>query len=81
MVGGALILKANGGFEGGWVVKGPDGTKQLTDTGTWSLSGNQLTIRGNTTGTVVRTVRVNGSKMEMHLAEFGNMTVTWTKAQ
>ena len=80
-VGGALILKADGGFEGGWVVKGPNGTKQITDAGTWSLNGNQLTIRGNTTGSVVRTIKVNGNKMEMHLAEFGNITVTWTRAQ
>ena len=81
MVGGALILKADGGFEGGWVVKGPNGTKQITDTGTWNLNGDKLTIRGKTTGSVVRTIKVNGSNMEMYLAEFGNMVVTWTRSK
>ena len=42
LIGGALILKADGGFEGGWVAKGPNGTKQITDSGTWSLNGAQV---------------------------------------
>ena len=73
---GVAILKADGSGEFAWVMKGSGGTSQVTDTGTWSLRGNQLTIRGDSSGTVVRTVAIDGDQIDMELAEFG-MTVTF----
>jgi hypothetical protein len=73
---GVAILKSDGTGEYAWVMKGPNGNSQTSDTGTWSLKGNKLTIRADENGTVVRTIALDGNQMDMELAEFG-MTVTF----
>jgi Lipocalin-like domain len=73
---GVAILNADGTGEYAWVMKGPQGNSQMSDTGTWTLKGNKLTIRATENGTVVRTVSLDGDQMDMTLDEFG-MTVTF----
>ena len=77
-VGGAAIFKENNGFEGAWVFADATGRRTVEDTGTYSVNGNQLTIRGEKTGTVVRRFQVRGDEARMELAEFG-LIVTFTR--
>lgn len=72
---------AAGGFEAAWVFKRPYGTNTITDTGVGSQSGDKRTIRGDTTGTVVRPVKVDGDGRQMVLADFGTATVTWSRVR
>lgn len=79
-VNGFATLKADGGFQGSWVFSNQFETNRMTDTGTWTLKGNKLTIRGDNTGTVVRNITMDGEKMDMELAEFGT-GCTWTRVK
>ena len=72
-VGGAAILKENGGFEGAWVFSDGNGKRTVEDTGTWSVNGNKLTIKCDKTGTVVRQFELRGDAMKMEIAEMGGV--------
>ncbi len=77
-VGGAAIFKEDGGFEGAWVFSDAAGKRTVEDTGTWSVAGNRLTIKGDTTGTVVRKFERKGDTIKMEIEEMG-LIVTFTR--
>lgn len=77
-VGGAAIFKEDGGFEGAWVFTDANGKRTVEDTGTWGVTGNKLTIKGDTTGTVVRRFERKGDTIKMEIEEMG-LIVTFTR--
>ena len=48
---------------------------QISDTGTWTLTKDNLTIRGKNTGTVVRKYKVNGNDFEVEVEEVGRTMI------
>ena len=77
-VGGAAIFKEDGGFEGAWVFTEAGGKRTVEDTGTWSVAGNKLTIKGDTTGTVVRKFERRGDTIKIEIEEMG-LIVTFAR--
>ena len=77
-VGGAAIFKEDGGFEGAWIFSDAAGKRTVEDTGTWSVAGNRLTIKGDTTGTVVRKFERKGDTIKMEIEEMG-LIVTFSR--
>ena len=69
--GQAVTLYANGTFEPAVIVAGPGGTKELTDTGTWSATDGQITLTGKTTGKVTRSYKWVGNNVEVEYQELG----------
>ena len=79
-VGGVATFKEDGGFLGGWVFAEDGGSRTSEDTGTWSVKGNKLTIKGDTTGTVVRKFELKGETIKMEIEEMG-LIVTFTRSK
>jgi hypothetical protein len=77
-VTGLAIFRADGGFEGKWINEFNGGKTESGDTGTWSINGNVITIKGDNTGTVERRIELKGDSMQMELKEM-NVIVTWQK--
>jgi hypothetical protein len=77
-VGGAALFKQDGAFEGAWVRNDATGKRTSDDTGTWTINGNKLTIKGDKTGTVVRPFELKGDILKLEIAEFGGV-VTFTR--
>ena len=65
-------------FYGGWVFGEDAGTRSVEDSGTWSVKGNKLTIKGETSGTVVRKFELKGDSIKMEIEEMG-LIVTFTR--
>ena len=78
LVSGAAIFKENGGFEGAWVFVDDNGKRTVDDVGTWTVSGNKLTINGEKHGTVVRRFVLKGDSINMEIVEMGGI-VTFTR--
>jgi hypothetical protein len=73
LVTGAAIFKENGGFEGAWVFVDDNGKRTADDVGTWSVSGNRLTINGEKRGTVIRRFELKGDALKIEVAEMGGI--------
>lgn len=73
LVCGAAIFKENGGFEGAWVFVDGNGKRTVEDVGTWTVSGNKLTINGEKQGTVVRRFQLKGDAIKIEIAEMGGI--------
>ncbi|OWK39671.1 hypothetical protein FRUB_05561 [Fimbriiglobus ruber] len=75
---GVAMFKEGGAFEGAWVFGDGVGRRVSSDTGSWSVNGNNLTIKGDNSGTVVRRFEAKGDEVKMELKEFG-LVVTFTR--
>ena len=80
-VAGLAIFQDGGGFEGVWVFGEGPGRRVVSDTGTWSVDGNDLTIKGNNNGTVVRRFETKGDVVRMELKEFKSVVIFNRKKQ
>lgn len=71
-----IEIKKDGTFEAIQETVTNEGTSQVEDTGTWKLEGDQLTVRGKKTGTVVRTITPKGdNQMGVEMSELGGVMI------
>jgi len=75
---GEAEFKTNGTFEGGWTASNQFGSQTSTDTGTWKLEKNKLTIKCKDTGAVIRMVEISEDEVTMSIEEFGK-NVTFSR--
>jgi Transglutaminase-like superfamily len=78
----AIEFKANGTFQATSRAELNGMTSDVSDTGKWALEGNRLTIVGDETGTVVRSIKMaaDGDSCDINMAELGG-TVKFTRVK
>lgn len=75
-----IEFKKDGTWEAANTWNSAYGNNRLTDTGTWTRDKNTLTLRGKTTGLVVRKLVPKGDELEIEMDEIGQ-TVTFTRVK
>lgn len=75
-----IEFKKDGTFEATGTVSSQFGSERTADIGTWKLTKNKLTLRGEDTGTVVRTITLDGDDCQVEVEEFGK-TVTFSRVK
>lgn len=77
-----IEFNADGTWEGSTTLSTQYGSETKSDTGTWKLNRekDKLTVRGKATGTVVRTISLDGDEADIDMTELG-VTVTFKRVK